>query len=72
MNSPDSALNLIVHDTPVASRPGETYWGSDAIALDATDRAVQLAPSLERFLRQEVGSGAELGASIATLQSIIK
>ncbi|VXC69416.1 flagellar protein export ATPase FliI [Pseudomonas sp. 8O] len=41
--------------------------------MDAkTDRAVQLAPSLERFLRQEVGSGAELGASIATLQSIIK
>ena len=41
--------------------------------MDAkTDRAVQLAPSLERFLRQEVGTGAELGASIATLQSIIK
>jgi flagellum-specific ATP synthase len=41
--------------------------------MDAkTDRAVQLAPSLERFLRQEVGASAELGASIATLQSIIK
>lgn len=41
--------------------------------MDArTDRAVQLAPSLERFLRQEVGVAAELGASIATLQSIIK
>jgi flagellum-specific ATP synthase len=41
--------------------------------MDAkTDRAVQLAPSLERFLRQEVGAGAELGASIATLQGIIK
>jgi flagellum-specific ATP synthase len=41
--------------------------------MDAkTDRSVQLAPSLERFLHQEVGASAELGASIATLQSIIK
>ena len=33
MNSSDTAPNLIVHDKPVASRPGETFWGSDAIAL---------------------------------------
>lgn len=33
MNSPDSAKNLIVHDAPVASRPGETCWGSDPIAM---------------------------------------
>ncbi|MBM7059146.1 flagellar protein export ATPase FliI [Pseudomonas sp. UL073] len=37
-----------------------------------TDRAVQLAPSIERFLRQEVGDGAELGTSIAILRSLIK
>ncbi|PTQ70087.1 flagellar protein export ATPase FliI [Pseudomonas sp. GV071] len=37
-----------------------------------TDRSVQLAPALERFLRQEVGEGSELGVSIATLQSILK
>ncbi|WP_435782780.1 flagellar protein export ATPase FliI [Cellvibrio sp.] len=37
-----------------------------------TDRSVQLAPSIERFLRQEVGTGADLGLSVATLQSIIK
>lgn len=36
-----------------------------------TDRAVQLAPMLERYLRQETADGAELGASVATLQSIV-
>ncbi|CAD5110212.1 flagellar protein export ATPase FliI [Zestomonas carbonaria] len=41
--------------------------------MDAkTDRAVQLAPSIERFLRQEVGDGAELGTCIAILRSLIK
>ncbi|WP_027896137.1 flagellar protein export ATPase FliI [Zestomonas thermotolerans] len=41
--------------------------------MDAkTDRAVQLAPGIERFLRQDVGDGAELGASIAILRSLIK
>ena len=40
MNSPDSASNLVVHDPPVASRPGETYWGSDAIALMLRELAV--------------------------------
>jgi flagellum-specific ATP synthase len=40
--------------------------------MDAkTDRAVQLAPAIERFLRQEVGSGAELAQSISSLQSIV-
>ena len=33
MNPPESAPNLIVHDQPVASRAGETYWGSDPIAM---------------------------------------
>lgn len=37
-----------------------------------TDRAVQLAPALERFLRQEVGEGSDLAASIATLQGLMK
>jgi flagellum-specific ATP synthase len=36
-----------------------------------TDRAVQLAPMLERYLRQETADGAELGNSVATLQSIV-
>jgi len=36
-----------------------------------TDRAVQLAPTIERFLRQDVGEAAELEASVATLQNII-
>ncbi len=36
-----------------------------------TDRAVQLAPTIERFLRQEVGEAAELEASVATLQNIL-
>ena len=33
MNSPDTAKSLIVHDAPVPSRPGENFWGSDAVAL---------------------------------------
>lgn len=37
-----------------------------------TDRSVQLAPSIERFLRQDVGVAADLGLSITTLQGIIK
>jgi flagellum-specific ATP synthase len=36
-----------------------------------TDRAVQLAPRIERFLRQEVGEGAELDACIAQLRSLL-
>ncbi|MBU3057592.1 flagellar protein export ATPase FliI [Pseudomonas indica] len=41
--------------------------------MDAkTDRAVQLAPAIERFLRQETGDAAELAPSIATLQSLVK
>ncbi|MDN6855086.1 flagellar protein export ATPase FliI [Pseudomonas sp. CAN2814] len=36
-----------------------------------TDRAVQLAPMLERYLRQETADSAELGNSVATLQSIV-
>ena len=41
--------------------------------MDAkTDRSVQLAPAIERFLRQEVGNGAELEQSIGILQSIVK
>ena len=31
--TPNAAPNLIVHDQPVASRPGETFWGSDPVAL---------------------------------------
>jgi flagellum-specific ATP synthase len=42
--------------------------GADA----KTDRAVQLAPAIERFLRQEVGDGAELEASITILQNLIR
>ncbi|WMI97621.1 flagellar protein export ATPase FliI [Pseudomonas chlororaphis subsp. aurantiaca] len=37
-----------------------------------TDRAVKLAPNIERFLRQDVGASAELTLSIETLQSIVK
>jgi len=37
-----------------------------------TDRAVQLAPTIERFLRQEVGEAAELETSLTILQSIIR
>ena len=41
--------------------------------MDAkTDRSVQLAPHLERFLRQEVGDGAELGSCISALQGLIR
>jgi flagellum-specific ATP synthase len=41
--------------------------------MDAkTDRSVQLAPAIERFLRQEVSSGAELAQSIGMLQSIVQ
>ena len=44
MNSADhttlAAPNLIVHDKPVASRPGESYWGSDAVALMLRELAV--------------------------------
>jgi hypothetical protein len=36
-----------------------------------TDRAVQLAPTIERFLRQDVGEAAELETSVATLQNIL-
>lgn len=38
----------------------------------ATDRAVKLAPSLERFLRQDVGASAELSLCVSTLQAIVK
>ena len=38
----------------------------------STDRAVKLAPNLERFLRQDVGASAELKACIETLQSIVR
>ena len=37
-----------------------------------TDRAVKLAPNIERFLRQDVGVGAPLNLCIDTLQSIVK
>ena len=37
-----------------------------------TDRAVKLAPNIERFLRQDVGASAELNACIETLQSIVR
>jgi flagellum-specific ATP synthase len=37
-----------------------------------TDHAVRLAPNLERFLRQDVGAGAELALCVETLQSIVK
>lgn len=36
-----------------------------------TDRAVQLAPAIERFLRQEIDDGTELAASIGLLQNVI-
>ena len=38
----------------------------------STDRAVKLAPNLERFLRQDVGASAELKACIETLQIIVR
>jgi flagellum-specific ATP synthase len=37
-----------------------------------TDRSVQLAPRLERFLRQDVGEGAELEQCVAQLQRLIQ
>ena len=41
--------------------------GADA----RTDRAVKLAPAIERFLRQGVGEPAELAQSISNLQGIV-
>jgi hypothetical protein len=32
MNSKDQTLTAIVHDTPVPSKPGREFWGSDAVA----------------------------------------
>jgi len=37
-----------------------------------TDRAVKLAPAIERFLRQEVGESAELEAGIDALLKVLK
>ncbi len=42
--------------------------GADA----KTDRAVKLAPVIERFLRQEVGEAAELETSLALLQEVLR
>ncbi len=36
-----------------------------------TDRAVQLAPAIERFLRQETGQDADLALSVQTLQQLL-
>ena len=36
-----------------------------------TDRAVQLAPAIERFLRQETGQDADLEFSVRTLQQLL-
>ena len=33
MNAIDNTTSAIVHDKPVPSRPGESFWGSDAVAL---------------------------------------
>ena len=38
--TPNAAPTLIVHDKPVASRPGESFWGSDAVALMLRELAV--------------------------------
>ncbi|GLU38002.1 flagellar protein export ATPase FliI [Pseudomonas sp. NBRC 100443] len=47
--------------------------GGYTAGLDArTDRAVQLAPALERFLRQEVNEGADLAASLEHLQQALR
>ncbi|RHW20084.1 flagellar protein export ATPase FliI [Pseudomonas jilinensis] len=47
--------------------------GGYSPGMDAkTDRAVQLAPHIERFLRQEVGVGAELEDCVATLLKLVK
>ena len=32
MNSKDQTLTAIVHDTPVPAKPGNEFWGSDAVA----------------------------------------
>jgi flagellum-specific ATP synthase len=37
-----------------------------------TDQSVQLAPAIERFLRQEVGAGADLEQSLVGLKTIIR
>ncbi len=37
-----------------------------------TDQSVQLAPAIERFLRQDVGQGAELEQCLAELKNIIR
>jgi flagellum-specific ATP synthase len=37
-----------------------------------TDRSVQLAPAMSRYLRQEVGVGADLPASVNNLQGLIR
>lgn len=37
-----------------------------------TDRAVQLAPRIERFLRQEVADAAELDASVTALTRLVR
>ncbi|MGP3788741.1 flagellar protein export ATPase FliI [Pseudomonas sp. B392_1p] len=40
--------------------------------MDAkTDRAVQLAPNIERFLRQETSQEADLASSVASLQQLL-
>ena len=41
MNSPDAdPASRIIHDKPVASRPSETFWGSDPIALTLRELGV--------------------------------
>ncbi|WP_181919260.1 flagellar protein export ATPase FliI [Alkalilimnicola ehrlichii] len=45
--------------------------GYSAGADGKTDRAVQLAPVIERFLRQDTGQGANLSDSITGLQNIV-
>jgi len=37
-----------------------------------TDRAVQIAPAIQRFLCQEVGEGADLADSQGRLQALIR
>jgi flagellum-specific ATP synthase len=40
--------------------------------MDAkTDRAVQLAPNIERFLRQDTGQEADLASSVASMQQLL-
>ncbi|NLO80705.1 MAG: flagellar protein export ATPase FliI [Xanthomonadaceae bacterium] len=41
-------------------------------ADEKTDQAVRLASAIERFLRQDVDEGAELGESIAAMQRILE